>query len=276
MFATESYLRPVGIFDSGLGGLTVAAALMKLLPNEDIVYFGDTGRVPYGNRSELVIRKYARQDVEFLLSIGVKMIVAACGTVSSVAPDIGTALPIPFVEVVSPAARAAVKATKNGRIGVAGTSATVRSGSFVNSIKKLNADFSVFQQNCPLFVNIVEEGFTDLSDPLPELIARRYLEPLKKEGVDTLILGCTHFPLLSSVIAKVMGENVTLINTGETAAAQVKAVLSEKGLLRPTDTPGKTEIFESDRVEGFSRIAGAFLGHEISGDVTQIDWGEYS
>ncbi len=274
MFITDKSSLPIGIFDSGLGGLTVASALMSLMPNENIIYFGDTGRVPYGTRSEEVIRSYAAQDAEFLLSKNVKMVVAACGTVSSVAPDIGKKLPVPFVGVVEPAAKAAAKASRNGKIGVAGTSATVRSRSFVKSINRINPELSVFQQSCPLFVNIVEEGYTDPSDPIAKLIVERYLSDIKDSGIDTLILGCTHFPLLSKVIGEFMGDDVVLISTGDAAAKQIRDDLNEKGLINKEEKPGHAEFFVSDRTEGFSRIAGAFLGNKISDNVSQVDWGD--
>ncbi len=265
---------PIGIFDSGLGGLTVASEVRKLLPGEDIIYFGDTGRVPYGNRGRDVIRRYAKEDAEFLLSKGVKLIIAACGTVSSVASDIGDTLPVPFVGVVAPASISAVRATRNRRIGVAGTAATVSSGSFVRTIGKIDPEISVFTKACPLFVNIVEEGYFSKADPLPALVTERYLEPLKQADVDTLILGCTHFPMLSEVISEYMGEKVTLINAGEETAKTAKAALEADGLLNDGQRTGKSEFFVSDRPEGFSRIAEGFLGKKISGDVTAIDWSD--
>lgn len=265
---------PIGIFDSGLGGLTVASEVRKLLPGEDIIYFGDTGRVPYGNRGRDVIRRYAKEDAEFLLSKGVKLIIAACGTVSSVASDIGDTLPVPFVGVVAPASISAVRATRNRRIGVAGTAATVSSGSFVRTIGKIDPEISVFTKACPLFVNIVEEGYFSKADPLPALVTERYLEPLKQADVDTLILGCTHFPMLSEVISEYMGEKVTLINAGEETAKTAKAALEADGLLNDGQRTGNSEFFVSDRPEGFSRIAEVFLGKKISGDVTAIDWSD--
>ena len=265
---------PIGIFDSGLGGLTVASEVRKLLPGEDIIYFGDTGRVPYGNRGRDVIRRYAKEDAEFLLSKGVKLIIAACGTVSSVASDIGDTLPVPFVGVVAPASISAVRATRNRRIGVAGTAATVSSGSFVRTIGKIDPEILVFTKACPLFVNIVEEGYFSKADPLPALVTERYLEPLKQADVDTLILGCTHFPMLSEVISEYMGEKVTLINAGEETAKTAKAALEADGLLNDGQRTGKSEFFVSDRPEGFSRIAEVFLGKKISGDVTAIDWSD--
>lgn len=274
VFNTNKETMPIGIFDSGLGGLTVAAEVIKLLPKENIVYFGDTGRVPYGNRGRDVIRRYAKEDAQFLLSKDVKLIIAACGTVSSVAPDIGDALPVPFVEVVTPASISAVKATKNKKIGVAGTAATVSSGSFVKTIEKIDPSVSVFTKACPLFVNIVEEGYFEKGDPLPALVTERYLKPLKDAGVDTLIMGCTHFPMLKEVIADYMGEHVALINAGEQTAKTAKAALEARGLLNTSKTDGRAEFFVSDRPQGFSRIAKSFLGRDISESVTAVDWSD--
>ncbi|MFR1434155.1 MAG: glutamate racemase [Acutalibacteraceae bacterium] len=185
--------RPIGIFDSGLGGLTAVRQLLRLLPGEDIVYFGDTGRVPYGNRSRETIARYARQDCRFLLENDVKLLIAACGTVSSAAADILEEMPVPAFGVVEPAAKAAVEATHSGRIGVIGTSATVRSGAFQRCITDLRQDVQVIMQACPLFVPLVENGWIDREDPVARGMAERYLQPLREQRIDTLILGCTHF-----------------------------------------------------------------------------------
>jgi len=181
--------RPIGVFDSGLGGLTVVKELKKVLPQETIVYFGDTGRVPYGNKSREIIRRYALQDERLLLSNGVKLIIAACGTVSSVAKDTESELPVPFVEVVSHAALAATKATKNKKIGVIGTAATIKSRAHRNYILSHMPDAEVYENSCPLFVPLVEEGITSVGDTMAVEAAKRYLEPIIKEGIDTLILG---------------------------------------------------------------------------------------
>lgn len=255
--------RPIGIFDSGLGGLSVAGALTKLLPHEDIVYFGDTGRVPYGTRSKETIAQYTAQDIEFLQTHGVKFIIAACGTVSSVAAHVGEGCGTPFIGVVTPTAKAAVAATKNGKIGIIGTAATIASNSYATQIHKENPNLQVFGQPCPLFVPMVEEGFIDQNDPLPLTVCQRYLTPLKEQGVDTLILGCTHFPLLAPIIQKVMGQEVTLIDSGLATATHVAGVLKEANLLNPQTQVGTQEYFVSDRAETFCDIAGRFLGREI-------------
>lgn len=271
--------RPIGVFDSGLGGLTAFKALSKLLPNEDIVYFGDTGRVPYGTRSRETIVKYARQDMAFLQSKDVKMILAACGTVSSVAGPKGEllsdTLSVPFVGVLRPTAREAATATRNGKIGVLGTTATVRSGSYQKELAAINPDLQVFGQDCPLFVPLVENGFVQPGDPITRLTVERYLAPMKEAGVDTLILGCTHYPIIAPVISEVMGKDVVLINSGREAARFCVALLAEMELLTDRDTPGECHFYVSDRTEGFSSVAGIFLGQDVQGEVSHIDIDKY-
>lgn len=264
--------RAIGVFDSGLGGLTVVKELNKLLPFEKIVYFGDTGRVPYGNKSRNTIRKYALQDEKFLLSHDVKLIIAACGTVSSVAFDTAESLPVPFVEVVSHAAAAAVRATKNKKIGVIGTSATIKSGAHKKRILELSPGATVIERDCPLFVPLVEEGITGADDIISIETAKRYLEPMCKAGVDTLILGCTHYPVLSDVLKKVMGDGVTLINMGEATAQYVKDYLNEHNMT--SDAKKDSEYYVSDKSESFSAQARILLGDsEIT--ATQVDIEKY-
>ncbi|MCO7137871.1 glutamate racemase [[Clostridium] leptum] len=264
--------RPIGVFDSGLGGLTVVKELEALLPGEDIVYFGDTGRVPYGTRSFETIERYARQDMSFLLEMDVKLMIAACGTVSSVAPHVGNDIDIPFIGVVEPAARKAVEATQNGRVGVIGTTATIQSGAFDSAIHSLASGVSVFQQDCPMFVHLVENGWCTADDPIARLAAERYLGGLKDQEVDTLILGCTHFPILRQVIAQVMGPDVTLINTGAEAARRAAALLKESGQCAPADRKrGRCRFFVSDAVGGFNRTASMFLGRDIREQVSRVD-----
>lgn len=265
---TGGACAPIGVFDSGLGGMTAVRALTALLPHEDIVYFGDTGRVPYGSRSRETICRYAKQDEDFLLSKGVKLIIAACGTVSSVAAEESAALPVPFIGVVEPSAQAAAKASRNGRVGVIGTAATVASQSFPRALARINPALSVFSESCPLFVPLVEEGWISSDDPVAVAAARRYLQPLKEQNIDTLILGCTHFPLLSGIISQVMGDSVVLIDTGHAAAEAARAYLAEQDLLNPSG--GECSFFVSDRPAGFSRLAGLFLGKEIE-SVTRVE-----
>ena len=268
-------LRPIGIFDSGVGGLSVVKELTKILPNESVVYFGDTGRVPYGTKSDDTIIKYARQDEAFLMSKDVKMIIVACGTVSSVALPLEKDLQIPILGVVAPASKDAAKATKNNKIGVIATSATVNSNSYVKEIKNLNKDAEVFQVACPLFVSLVEQGWSSIDDEIAYLTAKRYLEPLIQKGVDTLILGCTHFPLLSDVIRRVMGDDVTLINSGASAAAFAKEVLEKENLFAPVNQTQKQEFFVSDTPSAFESVAHRFLNADLEGQVKQINIENY-
>ncbi len=264
--------RPIGVFDSGLGGLTVVKELEAILPGEDIVYFGDTGRVPYGTRSFETIERYARQDMSFLLEMDVKLIIAACGTVSSVSPHVGNDIDLPFIGVVEPAAKAAAKATQNRRIGVIGTTATIQSGAFDRAIHQFAPETSVLSQDCPMFVHLVENGWCTAEDPIALLAAQRYLSGLKDQGVDTLILGCTHFPILRQVIAQVMGPHVTLINTGAEAARCAAALLKESGQCAPSDKKrGRCRFFVSDAVGGFNRTASRFLGRDIREQVSRVD-----
>ncbi len=256
---TMSDKRPIGVFDSGLGGLTVVKELTRVMPDERIVYFGDTSRVPYGNKSRSTIKKYAAQDERFLLSHDVKMIIAACGTVSSVATDTADDLPVPFVEVVSHASKAALDASRNKRIGIIGTSATIKSGAHKRVILSLCPEAAVFENSCPLFVPLVEEGVTAKGDVVATEVARRYLEPLIDAKVDTLILGCTHYPVLGEVIADIMGDGVTLINMGEATAAFAKDYLEKHGMLCDR-RDGENEFFVSDKSDSFSETARVLLG----------------
>ena len=251
--------RPIGVFDSGLGGLTVVKELIAALPGENIIYFGDTDRVPYGTKSKETIIKFARQDETFLLSKDVKLIVAACGTVSSVASCTAKELPVPFIEVVSHACKAAVKATKNGKIGVIGTNATIGSGEHRRQITELLPTASVTCESCTLFVPMVESGWIDENDIVVYEMVKKYLTPMIDAGVDTLILGCTHYPILAPVIKKVMGDNVTLINAGTFTALAVKETLEKNGLLSNKDK-GEQTYFVSDITPSFSKIASILLG----------------
>jgi glutamate racemase len=264
----------IGVFDSGLGGLTVVGQLFKFLPNENIVYFGDTGRVPYGTRSNKAIECYARQDISFLLSKDVKLIIAACGTVSSVAPHIADDIDIPFIEVVTPAAKAAVSASHSGRIGVIGTAATVSSGAYKRCIQQLDPGAQVFQNACSLFVPLVESGWFLPDDDVVRLTAERYLSPLIENQIDTLILGCTHYPILAPVIQRVVGDSVTLINTGETTAARAAEYLTEHGLLAEENTASH-HFFVSDTADSFEQTAGILLGRDMPFDVKRVDIEQY-
>ena len=263
--------RPIGVFDSGLGGLTVVRELIKAMPFENIVYFGDTGRVPYGTRSPETIFKYTKQDESFLLSQDVKMIVAACGTVSSVASQTGDLLPVPFVEVVTHAAKKAAEITKNGRIGVIATSATIKSNSYKKHINSLMPSAEVYQNDCPLFVPLVEAGWVDRNDIVTIETAKRYLQPLKDVGVYVLIMGCTHYPVITDIIRDIMGEEVTLINTGEYTAKFTKELLDSNKMETDSNTHGICKYFVSDKTEVFSKTASILMGSDFCGDVSEVD-----
>ena len=272
MSSTKS---PIGIFDSGLGGLTAVREIQKIMPNEDIVYFGDTGRVPYGSKSRDAINKYARQDARFLKKMGVKLIVAACGTVSSVAPDLSEELGLPYTGVVNPTCFTAAQITKNGKIGVIGTAATINSHSYKRRIQAKHPDFEVLERHCQLFVSFVENGLVDPDDELVQLLVRRYMAPFKESGVDTIILGCTHFPLLAEAIQREMGENVTLIDSGKETAIYTQKILSEAGLLRDDDHQGEAYYYVSDTPADFEKFAGLFLQNSPENRVEHINIEEY-
>jgi len=265
----------IGVFDSGLGGLTAVREILEIMPHEDIIYFGDTGRVPYGSKSTDAINKYARQDARFLKKMGVKMIVAACGTVSSVAPDLSDELGLPYTGVVYPTCYTAVRTTKNGRIGVIGTAATIASHSYKRRIEAKHPEIEVFEEHCQLFVSFVENGLVDPSDELVRLMVKRYMEPLKKNGVDTVILGCTHFPLLAEAIQLEMGDGVTLIDSGKETAVYTKKILEERGLLRDDDREGKASFYVSDTPADFERYAGMFLKDSLDITAEHINIEEY-
>ncbi len=257
----DSSSGAIGVFDSGVGGLTAVKELHRLMPNENIVYLGDTARVPYGTKSKETIRKYALQDIEFLKKYDVKMYIVACGTVSAVM----TTSPVfdgekLYTGVLLPAVQAACAATKNKRIGVIATSATVKSGSYGKAIRAIIPDAKVVGKACPMFVPLVENGYTSKDCTVTRLIAEEYLEVMKKEQVDTLILGCTHYPLLSDIIADIMGENVKLISSGAEAAKYAQAVLTENNLLSDRKENGWLKLFCTDSAEMFSENVETFLG----------------
>lgn len=265
----------IGVFDSGLGGLSAVKQMLKAMPNENIIYFGDTGRVPYGNRSTDTIRRYAMQDANFLLKNNVKMIVAACGTVSSVAPDLEDKLNVPYTGVVLPTCYTALRQSKNGKIGVIGTTATINSHSYKSRIELKNPKFQVFEQDCPMFVPLVENGFIDRNDPVVKLIVEKYMSELKNAGVDTIILGCTHYPLLKDAIADFMGKDVLLIDSGKETALYTKKVLMENSLSNTDIEEGTAQFFVSDTPANFENIASLFLSKDMSGKASQINIEDY-
>lgn len=249
----------IGVFDSGIGGLTAVKELARLLPNENIVYLGDTARVPYGTKSRDTIYKYAAQDVKFLETNNVKMYIAACGTVSSVLADETDFCGGLYTGVIRPAVDAACKATKNKKIGVIGTAATIRSKSYERLIKEILPECEVYSKACPMFVPLVENGYIE-PDCAPTIeIAREYLLPLKQAGVDTLILGCTHYPLLTDIISSIMGEGVSLISSGGEAGKYAMKLLEEKGLLSDRKECGRIELYCTDSAELFEENAEHFL-----------------
>lgn len=266
--------RAIGVFDSGLGGLTAVKQLMDLLPEEDIIYFGDTGRVPYGTRSKDTIIKYTIQDINFLKTFQIKMIVVACGTASTVAlPVLQDSVGLPMVGVLSEAVTSAVRQTKNNKIGVVATPATINSGAFERAIRAAAPQVQTYGRACPLFVPLVENGHFDTQ--VAELVAREYLEPLKEAEVDTLIMGCTHYPLLNRVVGRIMGPQVTLINVGEETAKYVKRYLLEQNMCAEPGRKGHYSYFVSDSVENFSHLGSMFLQREIGEMVNLVDIEKY-
>lgn len=267
--------RPIGVFDSGIGGLTAVRALRELLPNESIVYFGDVARVPYGTRSRETIIKYTAQDIRFLFSHDVKMVIAACGTASSNFPsEQAKALTVPFTGVVLPAAQAACAATKTGKIGVIGTSATIRSGAYGKAVRSVRADAVVMGNACPLFVPLVENGYTARDSAMTILAAKQYLAPFLGK-VDTLILGCTHYSVITEIIADIVGDSVTLIDAGATAARHAQTLLTAGNLLADGEQQGEDSYFVSDSPEDFRENARLYLGSDACGSVTQINIEDY-
>lgn len=267
--------RPIGVFDSGLGGLTALRELRHILPGEDLVYFGDTGRVPYGTKGRDTILRYARQDVALLRTFAPKAIVVACGTVSANAlTELTAENDLPIFAVVSPAARAAVEHTKNKKVGLIGTSASIRSGAYEREMALLDPTVTVTAQACPLFVPLVENGRFRPGDVVIETVAAEYLAPLKEAGVDTLVLGCTHYPLLEKVIGAYMGPEVRLINSGAEGARAAADCLRERDALAGPGR-GSCRCFVSDRQEDFSRLASTFLGWDVAQAVEQVDISQY-
>lgn len=259
----------IGIFDSGFGGLTVLSEIVKLLPHEDIIYFGDVARSPYGPKSKETIIKYALEISKFLFEQGVKIINIACNTASACSLDVlQEKYSIPIIGVIRPGAEEAVKITKNYKIGVIGTEGTINNNVYNRVIKSLNKEIQVISQPCPLFVSLVEEGWVDTE--VTYLIAKEYLSSLKENQIDTLILGCTHYPLLKDVIQRIMGEDVSLVDSTITVANKIKSILKEKNILSSKDSNGIIKFYVSDEPTKFIRIGERFLGKEIR-VITQID-----
>ena len=262
---------PIGVFDSGVGGLTTVKELVKLLPHENIVYLGDTARVPYGTKSSTTIATYAKQDINFLLGHDVKMLLVACGTISSAMmhEPIFENVTVSYSGVVLPTAEAACKATRNKRIGVLGTSATVKSQSFANAIKAIDPGIEVTSKACPMFVPLVENGYTGRDCKVTKLIAEEYLEIMKKNEVDTLILGCTHFPHLHDIIQDTMGSDVKLISSGAELARFAVDALTRDNALSDRQTEGQRKLYCTDSVELFTETAATFLGKDNNAQIAK-------
>lgn len=254
----------IGVFDSGIGGLTVLREITRLLPNENTIYLGDTARVPYGSKSKETVARYATEVAHFLMKHGIKMLVAACNTASAYALEkLAQELPVPVVGVIVPGAKAAVRATVNRNIGVIGTEGTIRSSAYCSAIKSIDERISTFTKACPLFVPLVEEGWTN--DEVTGMVAERYLGELKAHDIDTLVLGCTHYPLLKDTISRVMGPKVALIDSAESTAREVKKVLEERGMKNLGERPGTHRFFVTDSPERFVTVGRRFFGERLEG-----------
>ncbi|MFH1143395.1 MAG: glutamate racemase [Candidatus Eisenbacteria bacterium] len=265
---------PIGVFDSGIGGLTVVRALQECLPGEDILYFGDAARVPYGTKSPATVVRFTRECVSFLSRRGIKLLVVACNTASAVAlPTLARSLSVPIVGVIAPGVAAALRKSRRQRIGVIGTEATIASGAYRLSLEQAG-EGAVYEASCPLFVPLAEEGW--VTGELPKLAARRYLAPLLEQGIDTLILGCTHYPLLRGVIVETVGNDVTLIDSGEEAARETAARLTELHAAHPRRAGGRCTVFVSDHPRRFQEIGTAFLGKPLESvvlvDQSDLPW----
>ena len=265
--------NPIGVFDSGVGGLTVAREIMRQLPGEDLVYFGDTARVPYGSKSKNTVLKYSRQIVRFLRTKDVKAIVVACNTASALAlDDIAAEIDIPIIGVVKPGAKMAVETTKTGNVGVIGTESTIKSGIYNDYIRELNPDITVVSKACPLFVPLVEEGL--IEDRVTDDIVARYLQEMKEYRVDALVLGCTHYPLIRNTIKRFMGESVHLVNPPFETAKSLKELLIEQGILNTSRRKPEYEYYVSDGVDKFIAFADSVLPCHVT-DTQVVDIESY-
>lgn len=262
--------RPIGVFDSGVGGLTVVKQIMKALKNESIVYFGDTARVPYGNKSKETVTKFSRQDIKFLLSKNVKAVVIACNTASSnCLEQMKEEFSVPIFGVVEPGAKEAVKATKNKKIGIIGTAATVRSGQYRRLINEQCEEAEVFERACPLFVNLAEEGWTD--NEIAYKTAEIYLKDVAQKGVDCVVLGCTHYPLLKKCIGETVGEDVKLVDPAKETALVLKAYLEKNDALRLEKKEPEHIFYVSDKTEFFGKMCEKALKKVYEAEVIDIE-----
>jgi glutamate racemase len=264
--------RPIGVFDSGMGGLTVLRELHVRLPAEDLIYFGDTARVPYGTKGAATVRAFARQDAGFLVSLGVKLVVVACNTASAFALEhLAELCPVPVLGVIAPGVATALRRTRGGTVGVIGTSGTIRSGRYQEGLARVLPTERILARECPLFVPLVEEGL--IEHPLTELAIAEYLRPLRGAEVDTLILGCTHYPLLKPAIARFMGADVGLVDSAEALADAAQSELAETDLLHPDGGNGAITFYLSDIPWKFAEVGARFLGRAID-DVTTVNLDE--
>jgi glutamate racemase len=259
---TDGASRPIGVFDSGIGGLTVAKALQELLPNERIFYLGDTARVPYGNKSAETVERYSMELANVLIRENAKVIVVACNTVSSVAiPKLRANVSVPVIGVIEPGAQAAIAITRNRHVGVIGTRATIRSGAYENALRALNIHVRVSSQACPLFVPLIEEGL--LNDALTDQAIARYLDPMIANGIDTLVLGCTHYPLLAGAIGRALGDDIELVDSAQNCAAAVRNLLDRQSLRAPVSAKGALQVALTDSADNFLSVAKEALQLEI-------------
>lgn len=257
--------RPIGVFDSGIGGLTVVSALRQLLPNESIFYLGDTARVPYGGKSAATVQRYSREIAAILLEEQAKTVVVACNTASALAlPNLEETLPVTVTGVINPGARSAVAKTRTGHVGVIGTRATIGSGAYERALRALRPEVRVTARACPLLVPLIEEGW--LESPVTDQIISQYLEPLLADGIDTLVLGCTHYPLLRGAIARVAGDQIALVDSAENCALAVRDLLAENNLGAPQTNRGTLRVALTDPPDAFLRVAREALRLDV-GDV---------
>ncbi len=267
--STKNKEAAIGVFDSGVGGLTVAREIMKRLPRENLIYLGDTARVPYGTKSERTVIAYSKGNAGFLVSKGIKLLVVACNTASSVSlPALSEELNIPVIGVIEPGAKKAADLTKTGKVGVIGTYSTIRSSAYKNALESISPEIEVFSKPCPLFVGLADEGWTE--GEITELIARQYLSNLKETGIDVLVLGCTHYPLLKAVIQKIMGEEIALVDSAEETALEIGSVLDGLGELNNGTSNGARDFYLTDVSDTFVSIAGRFLGEKIE-NIEMVD-----
>lgn len=254
--------RPIGVFDSGIGGLTVVSALRRLLPNESIYYLGDTARVPYGGKSPSTVQRYSREIVALLLGENAKTVVIACNTASAVAlPALHEHMPVALIGVIDPGARAAIAATRNGHVGVIGTRATIRSGAYERALRELNADVRVSARACPLLVPLIEEGW--LHNEVTDRVIMQYLQPLIDAEIDTLVLGCTHYPLLRPTISRLLGDGIVLVDSAENCARAVGDLLTQQKLHASAENGGRLQVALTDPPDAFLEIAHCALQLEI-------------